>query len=140
MANTAVQYMAQKRCLARTHTNKYTRNHQGPTTLCGPVSSYGKGRKNSSLGGHHGTTISQALLFSPTWTSPTCSQLFYLTQVAQENNQDMKDKPHGQHTLVRFPLPGKSSGPGYAKGLSTSQHATSKASAVYERTHAQQNA
>ena len=62
------------------------------------------------------------------------------SQVAQESNQDMKDKPLEQHTPVRFPLPGKSSGPGYAKALPTSLHATSKASAVYERTHTQQNA
>ena len=49
--------------------------------------------------------------------------------MAQEHNQDMKDRPHGQHTLVRVPLPGKSSGAGYEKGLPTSLHATSKTSA-----------
>ena len=58
--------------------------------------------------------------------------------MAQDSNQDMKDTPHVQHTPVRFPLPGKSSGPGYTKGLPTSLHTTSKASAVYERTHTQQ--
>ena len=62
-----------------------------------------------------------------------------LPRVAQESNQDMKDKALQQHTLVRFPPPGKSSGAGCVGGLPTSLRATLKASAVDERTHSQQN-
>ena len=144
MASIAVQCVAQKRGPAHTNMNRCTRNHRGPPTLCGTTPSFPslqlrqRKKKDSSLGGHPGTPIPQTFLFPPTVTSPTCSELFCLAQVTQENNQDMKDTPHGQHTPVRFPLPGKS--PGDEKGLPTSQHVTSKAPAVYERTHTQQNA
>ena len=60
--------------------------------------------------------------------------------MTQESDQDNE----GQATVEAHPgaisPTGKSSGPGYAEGLPTSLHASSKASAVYEQTHTQQNA
>ena len=121
------------------------RNHRGPPTLCGSTPSFpnlqlrqGK-EKILPLEGTPEQPYPR-LIFFPSVTSPTCSLLFYLAQVAQENNQYMKDKPLQQHTPERFPPPGKSSGPGYAECLPTSHHATLKAPAVDERTHPQQNA
>ena len=126
--------------------NMNMRNYQGPPTLYGttlllPSLLLRQGeKKDSLLGGHTGTATPQTPQhFSPQVANPACSKLFCLAQVAQDSNQDMKDTPREQHTPVRFPLPGKSSGPGYTEGLPTSQRATSEASAVYERTQTQQN-
>ena len=44
--------------------------------------------------------------------------------MAQENDQDMKDRPPKQHTQKRFPLPGKSTDPVYQVNLPASLHAT----------------
>ena len=44
------------------------------------------------------------------------------------------------HTPERFPLPGKSSGPGFVVGLPTSLHATSKTPAVEKQASLQQDA
>ena len=65
--------------LAHTHTNKHTKNRKGPTHAVwydpfltqSPAAK--REEKTLSLGGHHGTTIPQTELFSPTVTSPTCS-------------------------------------------------------------------
>ena len=61
---------------ARTRTNKYTRSHKGPTTLCGttlslPSLPLRKGKKRDSpLEGHTETTIPQTLLFSSNCDQP----------------------------------------------------------------------
>ena len=77
------------------------------------------------------------LQFGPAQPVPN---LLYLAQVAQDSNQDMKDKPHELHTPERFPLPGKSSGPGSLEGLPTSHHATLKTPAMEKQASLQQDA
>ena len=58
------------------------RNYRGPPTLCGTTPSFPSlllrqgEKKDSLLERHQGTTIPQTLLFSPTWTSPTCSYYY----------------------------------------------------------------
>ena len=143
MASTALQFVARWQGLAHTRTNKCTKNHKGPTTLCGttpslPAASREEKRFSPFKAPQNNHTPDPSVFSN-------CDQpnMFLITLSGPGDTGELSGQ-EGQATVTAHPGTMSTSReirrPGRCKMPATSHHATFDAPAVYEQTHPQQNA